>query len=240
MILPFLNREEETYLPVKDYLLLVLSGLFLALHFATWITALFYTTVAQGTLFVDLQPVWASLLGAIFLREYLSRMEIIGVLIVCIGGALSVGPHGVQSGTHLFGNFLAIIGGITGSCYLLIGRKVRNQISWIRYMYSVYYISALWLLLFCLLWEHHFPLPDRRDLIWLALMALIPSILGHGLFNLALRYVKAYVVNSAFLGEPIVATILAFFFFHEKPDAYFFAGAALVFSGLLIVLRRTS
>jgi len=69
-------------------------------------------------------------------------------------------------------------------------------------------------------------------------MALIPSIVGHGLFNLALRHLKAFVVNSAFLGEPIVATFLAYLFFREQPDAFFFAGAALVFFGLILILKR--
>jgi drug/metabolite transporter (DMT)-like permease len=237
ILLPFVRGSREIVLSRRDYGLLILSGLFLAMHFATWITGLFYTTVARATLFVDLQPVWASILGAVFLRERLSRLEILGVLIVTIGGILSSGLHFTGSSqSTTFGDLLCVAGGIAGAAYLLIGRKVRSEIPWLNYMYSVYYLSALWILVFYLAFFRIFPLPDRRDLFLILGMALLPSILGHGLMNLAIRYFKAFVVNAAFLGEPILATILAYFFFREVPDIYYYIGAILVLSGLILIL----
>jgi drug/metabolite transporter (DMT)-like permease len=237
ILLPFVRGSREIVLSRRDYTLLVLSGLFLAMHFATWITGLFYTTVARATLFVDLQPVWASILGAFFLKEKLSRREIFGVLIVTIGGILSAGLHfSGSSRSTVFGDLLCVAGGIAGAAYLLIGRKVRGEIPWLNYMYSVYYLSALWLLVYYLALFRTFPLPDRGDLFLILGMALLPSILGHGLMNLAIRYFKAFVVNAAFLGEPILATILAYFFFREVPDIYYYFGAVLVFAGLVLIL----
>ena len=83
-----------------------------------------------------------------------------------------------------------------------------------------------------------FPFPAERDIFLLILMALVPSLLGHGLFNLAIRHLKAYVVNAAFFGEPIIATILAFLIFREKPDALFFGGAAAIFAGLFLIFSQ--
>jgi drug/metabolite transporter (DMT)-like permease len=238
VLLPFVQGSREIVLSRRDYTLLVLSGLFLALHFGTWITGLFYTTVARATLFVDLQPLWAAILGAIFLREKLSRLEILGVIIVTAGGILSAGLHFGSGGSTAIGDLLSVAGGIAGAAYLLIGRKVRSQIPWLNYIYSVYYLSALWLLLFHLILFRRFPLPYQRDLLLILAMALLPSILGHGLMNLAIRYFKAFVVNAAFLGEPVLATILAYFFFGESPDLYFYLGATLVFLGLLMILLK--
>jgi drug/metabolite transporter (DMT)-like permease len=237
-IFPFVNRDANTSIPAREYALLVLSGLFLALHFGTWITALSYTSIARATLFVDLQPVWAAVLGAVFLNERLSRMEVLGVAIVTAGGAISIAGRWGVPGAALHGDLLALSGGVAGACYLLIGRKLRLKISWIRYIYSVYYLSAVWLLLLCWVMNRAFPLPFEHDLHWIFLMALIPGILGHGLFNLALRYFKAYVVNAAFIGEPILAAMLAFLFFREKPDAYYYSGAAVILTGLLIIFLK--
>ena len=69
-------------------------------------------------------------------------------------------------------------------------------------------------------------------------MALIPSLAGHGLFNLAIREVKGYVVNAAFMGEPVIATIFAYWLFHEKPDSYFYYGGAFVFAGLALLFYK--
>jgi drug/metabolite transporter (DMT)-like permease len=44
-------------------------------------------------------------------------------------------------------------------------------------------------------------------------------------------------VNTALLGEPVLATIFAFLFFRETPEPHFYAGAALVFIGLFIIFR---
>lgn len=240
LILPFAGGEAETRLTARDRVLLALSGLFLALHFATWITSLSYTTVARSTLFVDLQPVWAAILGAVFLQERLTLKEIGGVLLVTVGGIVTVGGHWHSSEIARTGDLLALAGGVAGAGYLLIGRKVRAIIPWARYMLAAYAISALWLLGFCLLFSRgQFPRPIETDLVWIALMAIGPGIFGHGLINYAIRHIKAYAVNAALLGEPVLATLLAYALFHEVPDAYYYAGALLIFSGfLLIFLRR--
>lgn len=238
LLLPFARSAAQPELSRRDWLLLTLSGLFLALHFATWITGLLYTSVARATLFVDLQPIWAAILGVVLLNEKLGPIEILGVCIVSAGGVLSIGSHWGQGFASFKGDLLALSGGLAGACYLLIGRKVRKIISWVRYMVTIYFISAGWLLLFHVVLTQSLPAAADRDLPWLLLMALIPSLLGHGLFNVAIRHLKAYVVNAAFLGEPVLATILAYLFFGESPDRFFYAGAVLIFIGLSLVFSQ--
>ena len=235
--LPFIGRDRRPVLSRRDYFLLAVSGFFLALHFATWISSLSYTTVAHATLFVDLQPVWAAVLGTLFLRETLGPLEILAVAVVTTGGVLIMGTGWAKPGGMLIGDLLALAGGMAGAVYLLIGRFIRHRISWARYMYSVYYISAAWLLVFSILFHGRLPYAELRDLPLLIVMALVPGIGGHGLMNLSLRHFKAYVVNTALLGEPVLATIFALFLFHEVPEAYFYAGAFFVIAGLVAVFR---
>jgi drug/metabolite transporter (DMT)-like permease len=71
---------------------------------------------------------------------------------------------------------------------------------------------------------------------WLFLMAIGPSLTGHSLLNLAVRHVRAYVVNTVGLAEPLLATLYAFLIFGERPGPYLYAGAALVAAGLLFLL----
>lgn len=235
LLLPFARSSAPVELSRRDWVLLTLSGLFLALHFATWITGLLLTSVARATLFVDLQPIWAAILGALVLNETLAPLEIVGVCVVSAGGILSIGSHWGLGYASVKGDLLALSGGLAGACYLLIGRKVRMIISWVRYMTTILFISAGWLLLFQLVLTQSPPAVSNQDLLWILLMALVPSLLGHGLFNVAIRHLKAYVVNAAFLGEPVLATILAYLFFKEVPDFFFYAGAVLIFLGLFLL-----
>ncbi|HEY7160643.1 MAG TPA: DMT family transporter [Acidobacteriota bacterium] len=235
LFLPFAQRISWPSLERQQILLLILSGFFLALHFGSWIISLLYTSVARATLLVDLQPIWAAILAALFLKERLSRKEIFAILLVTAGGVLCVSKEILQSSPSLIGDALAVFGGIAGAAYFLIGRAMRSKISWTQYMFVVYKISAIWLLIINLLLVHKFPVPQQRDLFWIFLMALFPGILGHGLLNLSLRYFKTYVVNTALLLEPVLATIFAFLFFHEIPELNFYAGAVIVLMGLFLI-----
>jgi drug/metabolite transporter (DMT)-like permease len=237
LFLPFVGREQWPQLSRKEWLLLVLSGFFLALHFASWITGLLFTTVARAALFVDLQPIWGAMLAAIFLKERLSVKEVLAILVVTIGGVITVVKEISTGATSLVGDGLALFGGFAGATYFLIGRGIRNRISWTHYMFAVYGISTIWLLIFNLVLFQRLPVPAERDILWIFLMAVGPGILGHGLLNLSLRYLKTYVVNTALLGEPVLATILAYWLFSEKPTMYFFAGSVLIFIGLIAIFR---
>lgn len=235
LFLPFAQRISWPTLERREIFLLILSGFFLALHFGSWITSLLYTSVARATLLVDLQPIWAAILATVFLKERLSRKESFAILLVTIGGFLSVSKEIFKSSPSLIGDSFAVFGGFAGAAYFLIGRALRRKISWTHYMFIVYGISAAWLLIINLLLVPKFPVPQQRDLVWIFLMALIPGILGHGLLNLSLRYFKTYVVNTALLAEPVLATTFAFLFFHEIPEPHFYAGGAIVLIGLLLI-----
>lgn len=238
LLLPFARNDQHAGLTGREKVYLVFSGFFLALHFSTWITSLSLTSVARATLFVDLQPIWASILGAILLSEKLNKLEVAGVAVVSIGGLLTVVPNWGSGFASLKGDFLATCGGLAGACYFLIGRKIRKSISWSRYMVSVYFISACWILLFHLVLTGTVPGISGRDAVWILAMALIPSLLGHGLFNFVIRHIKAYVVNAAFFGEPVLATLFAYLFFREAPDRFFYFGALLIFAGLAFIFSQ--
>jgi drug/metabolite transporter (DMT)-like permease len=238
LFLPFAQRTSWPTLERREIFLLILSGFFLALNFAAWITGLLYTSVARATLLVDLQPIWAAILASVFLKERLSGKEIFAILFVTAGGILCISKEIFEASPSLIGDAFALIGGMAGAAYFLIGRSLRNKISWTHYMFVVYGISTAWLLVINLLLVHKFPVPQQHDLFLILLMAVIPGIMGHGLLNLSLRFFKTYMVNTALLGEPVLATILAFFFFHEIPEPHFYAGAAVVIVGLFLIFRE--
>jgi drug/metabolite transporter (DMT)-like permease len=235
LFLPFAQRASWPDLSKKEMLLLILSGFFLAIHFSSWITGLLFTTVARAALFVDLQPIWGAILASVFLKERLSGKEILAILLVTAGGIITVSKELSEGSQSLVGDGLALLGGIAGAAYLLIGRGIRKRISWTHYMFAAYGYSAIWLLLLNLFFTQRLPLPAERDILWIFIMAVVPGILGHGFLNLSLRYLRTYIVNTALLGEPILATILAYWLFAEKPAMHFYAGAVLVFIGLIVI-----
>jgi len=72
------------------------------------------------------------------------------------------------------------------------------------------------------------------------LLALIPTCIGHSLINWAARKIEVFKVNFFILGEPLLAPLLAYIYFGEKPLGIFYLGAVLVFTGIILSSFKNS
>ena len=156
------HRRELTSLKRSDLLMALLSGFFLALHFATWITSLQYTTVASSVVLVSTIPLWVALLSPFTIKEPIRRAVLFGLILALVGGAvvgisdscnISAGRLSCPSlvnfmhGRAFLGDLLALCGAITGAGYLLIGRKLRSKMSLVSYISLVYGMAAIVLII---------------------------------------------------------------------------------------------
>jgi drug/metabolite transporter (DMT)-like permease len=246
------HSAELSRLSRRDLVLGLLSGLFLALHFATWITSFEYTTVASAVVLVSTIPLWVALLSPFLLKEPLTGIAVIGIALTLAGSALvGLSDACVWSSSGLacppladfvrgkafLGDLLALTGGVMGAGYLLIGRRLRGVISLVPYIFLVYGVAGAVLLVAALgagIKLVGFP---PQAYLWLILLALIPQLLGHSTFNWALRYLSATYVSITLLGEPIGATILAYFLLKETPSILKIIGAILILAGIILASR---
>ncbi len=223
----------------------LLSGIFLALHFATWISSLEFTSVASSVVLVSTTPLWVAIFSPIFLREIPTRFTLLGLALALLGGTV-VGLSSWQadpsegllsemtSGPAFWGNFLALAGAWMGAGYLMIGRRLREKMSLIPYIFVVYGMAAVVLVLIMLAFGQS-PLGySPQFYLWMFLLALVPQLLGHSTFNWALRYLPASFVAVTLLGEPIGSTILALLILQEIPSALELAGGVLILAGIYV------
>ncbi len=213
------------------------SGLALALHFGLWITSLKHTSVASSTLFVSTHPIFVALGSVVLLRERLSARTAWGIAVTLAGGILIGAGDFRLGGEALYGDLLAWGGGLMAGVYFLIGRRVRRNVAWLDYAALAYGTAAVAVLLVTVLWEE--PLVGFRPptYVYLALLGLVPQLLGHSSFNWALRHLSAPRVSVIVLGEPVGATILAYLFFGETLDWLKGVGAAIILLGIYISLH---
>ncbi len=246
------HRVDLRALGYKKLLLLVLSGFFLSLHFASWISSLEYTTVASSVVLVSTSPLWVALLSPLVLQERIGPAVRAGLLVALVGGVVvglseACGFAGGRlacssfqaalQGRAVFGNLLALTGALTAAGYLLIGRSVRSSLALAPYIFVVYGSAAVFLLAAVgLRGESMLGYQPRTYLYFLAL-GLIPQLLGHSTFNWALRYLSAAYVSVTLLGEPIGSTILAYVFLNENPGVLEIAGGILILVGIYVASR---
>lgn len=217
--------------------LVILSGFFLAIHFAAWITSLSLTSVTHATVLVTLHPVVVILASAIFLREQVAPMALAGSLGAILGaGILAMGGSLTGITPTAAGNALALVGAVAVAGYLVLGRSVRQYTGAAEYNLLVYGTAALVLLIFAGIAGQSFgPYTIREFAIYLAL-ALFCTILGHGLFNWALRQLPATEISLAVLLEPVFASFMAVLVFGEIPGPVSVAGAIIILGSLSMVL----
>lgn len=228
------NRQELFALRGRDLWLMGLSGLFLGVHFASWVASLQYTSVASSTVLVTLHPFVVLAAGAWLFGERVPPVAVIGVVLAISGSALVGWGDFSLGGTALYGDFLAFVGAVTVAGYILIGRSVRQRVGLLPYAAVVYGVAALALLLMAALTGT--PLLGYAPREWGLFLALaaLPTIMGHTVMNWALRYLKAAVVSVSILGEPVGASALAFLLFGEAPGSLSLTGGLLILVGIAV------
>ena len=207
--------DELASLEKKDYLLAILAGLFLALHFGTWISSLNYTSVANSVVLVNTNPLWVGVLTPLISKDRLTLLTKIGIVISVIGGIIIGAGDFATGGQALWGDFLALLGSICAALYLLVGRNLRRRLSLLAYVILCYGSAAivLWAVVLVL----RLPIVGFSTGTYAAFagMALISQIIGHSSYNWALKWFSASLIAVSLLGEPIGATILAYIIFDE-------------------------
>ena len=244
-------RGEIKSIRRNQILLGAASGLFLAFHFATWISSLEYTSVASSVVFVTTGPLWVALLSPMLLNEKLTRAAVIGLGLALLGGIViglsdaCVIQNGLQcpelnqilQGSAMWGNFLALAGAWAVTGYLIIGRKLRAGMSLVPYIFLVYGMGAIVLLIIMFAAGHSPFVLEGKAYGWIFLLAAVPQLIGHSTYNWTLRFLPATFVAVTTLSEPIGSAILAFYILNETPAFATIVGGILILIGIYLESR---
>ncbi|MBA2509904.1 MAG: EamA family transporter [Rubrobacteraceae bacterium] len=217
----------------------IASGVALGAHFGFWISSLDYTSVAASVVLVSNTPVFVAILAYLLFGEKTTPVSFAGIL-VALGGTAVISQDGSVGSAALFGNALAIVGALTFTVYVLVGRSQRSAaepVGVLPYSIVLYSAAALTLLPAALLSGDRLWGYSGETWFWLAAITVGPQIMGHTVFNWALRYVEASVISGTVLAEPVVASLLAWLVLSEKPGIATVLGGAVVLVGIFLLLR---
>ncbi|SFJ84216.1 DMT family transporter [Thermoflavimicrobium dichotomicum] len=239
IMLPFLRKKHVQQLrqvKKRDFFKLGLAGLFLGLHFLFWIGSLKYTSVASSTILLVLQPIFV-MIGAYFIFKERTHVKGIISMLIAMLGTVLVGWGDIElSSTALYGDFLSIIGTLAVSFYVLAGQELNKRMSPLLYNVLVFAIASVVLFFYNAYMGYemiHYP---KNEWIVFLLLALVPTIFGHGLFNWLMQYVSATTISVSILGEPVGSTVLAYFLLGETMTLFHLIGGALSIMGVWLFL----
>lgn len=226
----------------RELSLCALSGALLAVHFWAWITSLEHTSVASSTALVTTNPLWVALASAVFLRERPGAAAVAGIVLTLAGSVLVFAADASRDAgpgsAPMLGNALALVGAVSASGYLLVGRTLRARVSLIAYIWLAYSSAAILLVAATIATGTSLSALPRTAWLFMIALGLGPQLIGHTSFNWALRRLTATFVAVAILGEPVGSALLAYFLFGEKFSAMQFAGFILLLAGIYVAARN--
>lgn len=213
----------------------VAAGGLLALHFATWISSLQFTTVANSVLLVNTAPVFlVALLWLAGTRPAAGTLAGVGLAAL---GAVILGLPSLDDAGTLLGNLLALAGAVCMAGYLLLAREAQRALSYLPFVSLAWCSAALVLWVAVLAGDVQWSGFDPKTWWMLAGLALVSQLIGHGGYNWSLRVLPPAVVAIALTGEPVVASVLAWLMLEEVPGPATVAGGALVMAAIVLVVR---
>lgn len=227
--------QDYAKLRISEVGLLLLSGILLGLHFATWITSLAHTSVVSSVVLVTTTPLWIGLASPLVLRERAARVTWLGIAFAMAGGSIiGLTDSAGNTVSTAWGNVLALSGAVLMAGCLMIGRSVRARLRLIAYLWLVYGTAAL--LLITLAVGSGLPLTgySAPAVGWMVALGLVPQLIGHTAANYAVRHLSATLVGVAILGEPAGSTVLAMLLLDEWPTLAQIVGGGLILAGIVL------
>ena len=231
------KRKEFQKLTRREWSLLFLSGLFLALHFALWFGSLKLTTVASSTIILALQPIISLIGGTILFKERTTKAALM-TMGIAVFGAIMVGwgDFGLSKNA-IIGDILSFLSVIVVVGYLLIGQSVVKKVSHWIYSFCVFGFAAIALIVYNVVTQVNLGGYDSKEWGIFVLLAVVPTI-SHLINNWLMNYVNATTISMSILGEPVGATILAAIFLGERLVGWQIVGGILVLLGVFLFLTQ--
>ncbi|OPH47301.1 multidrug transporter [Paenibacillus ferrarius] len=239
LMLPFLwnYRHEIARIRLKDWLRTAISGIALGLHFLFWMDSLRFTTVASSTAILTLEPICV-LLGAFLLYGQRTSRAALIAMCVAIVGAVCIGWGDFQfSGNALKGDLLSLIGTLAVALHMLLGKGLREHMSAFVYSFFVFLFAGMVLAITNLFTGVSFFAYAPKEWGVFLLLAIVPTVFGHYVFNWLLKYMNASSVSMTVLGEPLGASLLAYFILGETITTVQLLAGCLLLVGVGMFLR---
>lgn len=238
LIWAYTSFNRQLSIEKKHYKYYILSGLFLALHFATFYGAVKLTSIANATLLGITAPMFTIIYEKLFLKKSIKPLVFLGFVIAGTGTLIITGSGLFLNDGSLLGKFLGLLAALCISLVYIIASKLRKYSNTILYTRALYAFGAFFLLLFSFAASDNIFAISPFQAKWLIALGVVPTILGHSLLYFSIKFTSPTIVASVPIGEPIIASIFAWIVFSESiPYATFFGGVFILAGVCLLVAR---
>lgn len=222
-----------TFVPNKKILV---AGLFLGFHFALFFRSVQLTSIAEAALLGTISPVFTEIYSLLFQKKSFSLRVFFGLFLALFGALILINQSSFSS-TSTAGNLLAVLCSVAMAAVLLIGKDVRKKVGLFEYSRWIFLYASVCLFIISYFENVSVLEFQNKDFGWFIFLAAIPTMVGHNIFYFLVKSLSATTVAAVPLGEPVISSIGAFFFFGEPVDAFIFFGGFITLLGVYFVIK---
>ena len=215
-----------------------IAGFFLGMHFSLFFLGIRETSVTNATLLACTGPIFTSLYS-ILKKEKLLRGLYLGLFYALFGMGIMQVPSSDIEKSSLYGDLLCLLSGACIAITFVYASRVRQLTDSITYSKVAFMVAALTIGLVCFLFSTNPLVFNEEHVVWFFALAIFPSILGHNFLTYSLKHLPPTAVASIPLGEPIIASVLAFLIFSENIPTASIVGGPLILFGIYKILKNS-
>ncbi len=225
-------------IPKKDLRGLFAAGLFFALDLALWNWSIDFTTIVNSTLFNNTAAFFVPLIMWLLYRQKQSALFFLAVLICFIGCICLLADSISINLKSVWGDIVALLSGIMVALYLIVLKRIRENITTGYLMFWTGLFSLLCLGVFAImLGESFWPL-TVKDAISIFGQAIIVHVLGQSLLAFSLGKVPTNYVALILFLAPATAGVLGWIVYAESLSLMKITGILLIVVSIITVKRR--
>jgi len=232
------HRQELLKLNKRDILIAIGGGFWFGIHLMSGFEALKHTSVLVSSVLGGTLPIWVAILEVYVLRLRLNRVVWIGLLITLSGGiiiTLAGSGDATLGDNPLLGSGLALMAAVAGAIYAIVGRRSRDKMSYLVYLWLAFTFGGLTSLSFVVVTGQSVIGYDFTAYLAVILLVIVPQLIGHGVYNYALRQLPATFVSVVGQLGIIISAVLAYLFFREVPHILEIPGSIAIILGITMV-----
>lgn len=230
-------RQELYLVTKKQWLWGLIAGILLAFHYVLWFISLNYTSIANSTAIVTLQPLFVVGFKYLFENESISKISLLGCVTAVAGSLIICGLDLGINPQHFLGDLFALVAAAIIAVYFLLGEKFRRTTSLPVYSLISYLGSIILLGIWGVGLSLHYGGYSSQTWLNLFLLAIVSTVLGQMMINYVMKWLSATITSVYVLLEPVGSIILAYIIFHQTISMFQLLGIGLILLGLILFNR---
>lgn len=213
---------------------MLVAGITLAGHFIALMEGLYRVSLGVAVTIMSTGTIWVGLLGIILLKQRLTTGQWAGL----IAGFSGILLYAYIGDSLEYKNSSALIwllvSALSGAVYIVIGQKVRSNITNFAYVAVVFSVAGIISLIFSLVTNHSITVEQSSDWVGIALITFFGQIMVHTVTNLYLKHGEASLLQLSVLVQIPLIAIIGWILFDQRIGIEVVPALLLTIVGLVI------